>query len=56
MLRSRGDRSGRFQTSPNSIARVYRSRAGETFWTSLTVCIDVLDGFSAEAVMLTCLV
>jgi hypothetical protein len=35
---------------------MYRSRAGETFWTSLTPCIDVLDDVSVEAVMLACFV
>jgi hypothetical protein len=32
-----------------------RLRDGETFWTSLVVCIDVLDNLFAEAAM-ACLV
>src|SRR2546423_13052524 len=34
MLRSRGDRSGRFHRSPRTGPFVYRSRAGETIVTS----------------------
>jgi hypothetical protein len=34
---------------------MHRSRAVDTFWTSVTVRIDVLDDLSAETVM-ACLV
>src|SRR4051794_20202976 len=39
MLRSRGERPGRFHSSPRTVSFVYRSSAGETMVTSSVVIV-----------------